>query len=228
MSHPAADGRATQPSAGIPAAVFRQAMLAAGEQVAADRDMLSALDATAGDGDLGVTLATGFGQVALALEQAAATDVGALLTQTGRTLLRKAPSTFGSLLGLAFVRAGSALEGVPQLSAADVGRLLTVLTQAVSERGGAVPGQRTVVDALDGAAAAARAAAEADLAAEEVLAAAASGAAEAADRTAEMEPAFGRAAWLADRARGSRDAGAVAWAVYIGALSAAVTASAGR
>lgn len=213
---------------GIPAAVLRQAMLAAGEQVAADREMLSALDATAGDGDLGVTLATGLGQVRLALEQAGDTDIGALLSETGRTLLRKAPSTFGSLLGLAFVRAASAFQGAPQLSAHDVASLLAVLTQAVSDRGGAVPGQRTVVDAMDGAAAAASIAAAHGLGAAEVLASAALAAADAADRTAGMEPAFGRAAWLADRARGSRDAGAVAWASYLGALSAAVSASSSR
>ena len=130
----------------------------------------------------------------------------------------------GSLLGLAFMRAGTAFQGATQLSAADVARLLAVLTQAVSERGGAVAGQRTVVDALDGAAAGAAAAAAAGLAAADVLARAAKAAADAADSTADMKPVFGRAAWLADRARGKRDAGAVAWATYIAALSAAVTA----
>lgn len=209
----------------ISADVLRQAMLAAGDHVAASRDELSALDAVAGDGDLGVTLATGFGQVRLVLEQAEGSDVGALLSQTGRTLMRKAPSTFGSLLGLAFVRAGTAFAGTPQLSADDVARLLEVLTQAISERGGALPGQRTVVDALHGSAVAAAGAAEAGSDAAEALASAARGAGEAADQTAEMEPALGRAAWLADRARGSRDAGAVAWATYLGALSASVTAA---
>jgi phosphoenolpyruvate---glycerone phosphotransferase subunit DhaL len=209
----------------ISADVLRRAMLAAGDHVAASREELSALDAAAGDGDLGVTLATGFGQVRLVLEQADGSDVGVLLSQTGRTLMRKAPSTFGSLLGLAFVRAGSAFAGTAQLSADDVVRLLGVLTQAVSERGGAVPGQRTVVDALDGAAAAATGTAKAGSGAAEVLASAAQGAADAADRTAEMEPAVGRAAWLADRARGSRDAGAVAWATYLGALAASVAAA---
>jgi dihydroxyacetone kinase len=209
----------------ISADELRQAMLAAGDHVAASREQFSALDAAAGDGDLGVTLATGFGQVRLVLEQAGGSDVGLLLGQTGRTLMRKAPSTFGSLLGLAFVRAGSAFGGTSQLSAGDIARLLAVLTQAVSERGGAVPGQRTVVDALDGAAAAAAGAAEAGSDAAEALASAARGAADAADRTADMEPAVGRAAWLADRARGSRDAGAVAWATYLGALSASVAAA---
>jgi phosphoenolpyruvate---glycerone phosphotransferase subunit DhaL len=225
MSSAAADRPSVETTTVISVGDLRQAMLAAGGEVAAERDELTALDATAGDGDLGVTLATGFTQVRLALEQCEAADVGALLTETGRTLLRKAPSTIGSLLGLAFVRAGSAFRGAQQLSGADIALLLSVLPETVSERGGAVPGQRTVVDALDGGAVAAREADVAGADAASVLAAAAVGATAAADLTADMEPAFGRAAWLAKRARGSRDAGAVAWAVYLGALSAAVSAA---
>jgi dihydroxyacetone kinase len=225
MSSAAADGPSVESTTVIRVGDLRQAMLAAGDAVAAERDDLTMLDATAGDGDLGVTLATGFTQVRLVLEECDAADVGVLLTETGRTLLRKAPSTIGSLLGLAFVRAGSAFRGAQQLSGADIAQLLSVLTEAVSERGGAVPGQRTVVDALDGAAVAARQAGVASADAARVLAAAALGAAAAADLTADMEPRFGRAAWLANRARGSRDAGAVAWAVYLGALSAAVSAA---
>jgi phosphoenolpyruvate---glycerone phosphotransferase subunit DhaL len=203
----------------ISAAKFRQAMLAAGAAIQDQRDMLSILDGTAGDGDLGATLAMGFGQVRETLEQLGGADIGVLLAGTGRTLLRRAPSTIGSLLGLAFMRVGSEFQGVAQLDSADVARLLTGIARAVSDRGGAVPGQRTVVDALDGAAVAAGAAAAAGLSAEDVLARAASGALEAADRTADMEPQFGRAAWVAERARGSRDAGAVAWAIYLGGLA---------
>ncbi len=40
-----------------------------------------------------------------------------------------------------------------------------------------------------------------------------------------MEAKFGRAAWVAERARGERDAGAVAWSIYMSGLSAAVSAA---
>lgn len=209
----------------ISAPVLKRAMLAAGDQISERRADLSALDAAAGDGDLGATLAPGFAHVRDALESLDDPDVGALLKQSGVTLARKAPSTIGALLGSAFMRAGTEFEGVDALSAPDVAGLMSALLDAVSERGGAVPGDRTVVDALDGAASAARQELVTGADAVDVLVAAANGAAAAAERTADMEAKFGRAAWVSERARGHRDAGAVAWAVYIGALANSVARS---
>jgi hypothetical protein len=34
-----------------------------------------------------------------------------------------------------------------------------------------------------------------------------------------MEPRHGRAAWIPERARGTPDAGAVAWAIFVGGLA---------
>jgi dihydroxyacetone kinase-like protein len=148
-------------------------------------------------------------------------DIGALIKTTGMTLARKAPSTFGALLGGAFMRAATEFEGASELTGEGVARLMASLLTAVCERGGAAPGQRTMVDALDGGA---NAAADAVAAggAVEVLAAAARGASEAADATADMDAQFGRAAWVSERAKGHKDAGAVAWATYLEALSDAV------
>ena len=186
-----------------------------------ERDALCALDAIAGDGDLGATLATGFSHVGSALEQMDGDDAGALLVEAGTQLARKAPSTIGALLGTAFMRAGAALRGVEALDSHHVVQLLSAALNGVVERGGAAPGQRTIVDGLDGSVAAAEQAETAGLLPVDVLAKAAEGAAAAADATANMEPQFGRAAWISDRARGSKDAGAVAWALYLGALAKA-------
>ncbi len=160
----------------ITAAEFRDAMVAAGAKIDAERDTLSALDAAAGDGDLGATLGAGFTYVNDALLALPDGDVGAFLKEAGMTLARKAPSTFGALLGSAFLRCSQQFTGVSELTADDVVRLMVALTQAVSERGGAVPGQRTVVYALDGGARAATTAASSGCTAVEALAAAASAA----------------------------------------------------
>lgn len=217
----------TQTGAAISAAVLKQAMLAAGRCINAERDTLSELDAAAGDGDLGATLGSGFVHVEASLSELSDdADVGGLIKAAGITLARKAPSTFGALLGGAFMRVGGEFQGVESLSGEDVARLMTSLLSAVSERGGAAPGQRTVVDALDGGAQAARDAATDGAGGAESLAAAARGAEAAAERTASMKPEFGRAAWVAERAQGHRDAGAVAWAMYVSALSQAVTTNA--
>ncbi len=209
----------------ISTAMFRAGMLAAGQRIGEERDTLSELDAVAGDGDLGATLAAGFVHVEEALAGVQDNDIGALLKQSGVTLASKAPSTIGALLGGAFMRVGGEFAGVSVLTAEDVARLMAALLVAVSERGGAVPGQRTIVDALDGGSQAATAASASGASAEATLAAAAAGAAAAAERTAGMEPQFGRAVWVSERARGHRDGGAVAWAIYLEGLAQAVAAA---
>ncbi len=198
---------------------FRQGLLAAGQRMADERDALCALDAAAGDGDLGATLAMGFTHVREALDASEATDAGRLLTETGQQLARKAPSTIGALLATAFMRAGAALSGVDSLGSPDIQRMLQAAFDGVAERGGAALGQRTILDAMSAAAQSATAAESAGRGPLDALRAAADGARAGADATANMEPVFGRAAWIADRARGTKDAGAVAWAIYMDALA---------
>jgi dihydroxyacetone kinase len=76
-----------------------------------------------------------------------------------------------------------------------------------------------VLDAMDAAAGAAERAAADGLPAGAALEQAADAAWAAAKATAEMEPKHGRAAWISERARGTPDAGAVAWAVFVGGLA---------
>jgi dihydroxyacetone kinase-like protein len=212
---------------GISAPVFKQALLRAGDCVCEARDELCALDAAAGDGDLGATLATGFTHVRKALEESNEETVGAMLKQVGMQLASKAPSTIGALLSSAFLRAGIELDGVSDLQAGQVAAMLTATTAAVAERGGATIGQRTVLDAMDGAAVAASAAAESGASAYEALRAAVDGASRAAAATAEMAPRHGRAGWIGERARGLQDAGATAWATYLSGFEEGVVLALG-
>lgn len=43
-----------------------------------------------------------------------------------------------------------------------------------------------------------------------------------------MEPKFGRAAWIPERARGTKDAGAIAWALWVDALAEGCIAASTR
>lgn len=213
----------------VSADAFKAAMLAAGRHMTEQRDNLSGLDAAAGDGDLGATLAAGFVHVDEALNaMAAGEDVGAIIKAAGMTLARKAPSTFGALLGGGFMRVAGEFAGVRELDGEGVARFMNVLLVAISERGGAVAGQRTMVDALDGGACAAMDSAGSGSDAVAVFEAAAQGAVRAADATAEMDAQFGRAAWVSERAKGHRDAGAVAWAELLGALSESIRSARGE
>lgn len=200
--------------------VFEQALLLAGDRVIAAREELCALDAAAGDGDLGATLAVGFGHVRNALDaDPDGGEIGAMLAKAGGELARKAPSTIGALLATAFLRAGTTLSGVEGMQASEVAILLRVAATAVAERGGAAAGQRTILDAMLVAAEAAEAAALRGIDGPETLQIAATAAKVAAQATAEMEPQLGRAGWIKDRAWGTPDAGAVAWAIFLDGLA---------
>ena len=205
----------------IDARGVRLGLAVASSHVQAARERLCELDAVAGDGDLGATLAAGFAAVDEHLAEIDTDDVGTLLRQVGVKLAQKAPSTIGALLGTAFMRSGAMLDGVQQLDATGAVTLLVVAAEGVRERGGAQPGERTIVDAMDAAATAAK-----DVRADDgpvaVFRAAAAAADAGACATAAMEPRHGRAAWIADRARGSEDAGARAWAVLLDGLASGV------
>lgn len=198
---------------------LREALTRVADRIEAAREDLCALDAIAGDGDLGVTLATGFGAIRPLIETPPAEDAGQLLAQIGMQLGRAAPSTMGTLTATAFLRAGTKVRGKTDLTADDLAGMLEAAAQGIKDRGKADVGQRTALDALVPAAEAARAAAAAGQPPAAVLAQAADAAEAGAAATADMEPKVGRAAWIADRARGHRDAGATAWATILRSLA---------
>jgi dihydroxyacetone kinase len=209
-------------SVSIPFTSFRDAFVEACTLTIDARTELSELDAVAGDGDLGSTLALGFEQARLVAMDATSTDIGELLFSVGRTIATKAPSTMGTLLGSAFMRAGRALARVSELDTGGVTVLLRECTVSVAERGRASLGERTVLDPMSAAADAAEACAGGASAA---FAAAAAAAVAAAEATADMEPRHGRAGWIGERARGRPDAGATAWAVFLTGLAGSVDAA---
>jgi phosphoenolpyruvate---glycerone phosphotransferase subunit DhaL len=205
--------------AAAPASAVRAWLIATSERVMAESDELSRLDGLAGDGDLGATLSTGFGSIADRLDGADGADVGDLCSAVGSALSRDAPSTFGTLLGLALRDAAPLFRGRDELSAADVVGLLAALAESVGRRGQVEPGQRTMLDALVAARDEARDSLGAEADVLHVLSAAAAGARRGAEVTASMSPQVGRASWVGARATGHPDAGATAIAVILGALS---------
>jgi dihydroxyacetone kinase len=203
----------------VQAEAFRHALLVTADRICEAREELCDLDAAAGDGDLGATLATGFAAVRELVARLDGADPGAVLGQAGAQLARTAPSTIGTLLGMALMRAGRELADAGELDSAGVAVMLRAVAGSVADKGGARPGERTVLDAMDAAAGTAEQAAGEGLSARAALAQAADAAWAAAKATAEMEPRHGRAAWIPERARGTPDAGAVAWAIFVGGLA---------
>ena len=143
---------------------------------------------------------------------------------TATSLLATVGGAAGPLLGTAFLRASRACD-VDVLSSQDVATLLGEAAVGVQMRGRAEVGDKTMLDAWQPAARAAREAAATGASPVEVLRAAANAAVDGADATYSLTALRGRASYLGARSVGHHDPGARSTALI---LQAAVRAAGGE
>ncbi|HWX48352.1 MAG TPA: dihydroxyacetone kinase family protein [Roseomonas sp.] len=195
----------------------RRAALAAAAALEAQEARLTELDSAAGDGDLGISMARGAAALR-GLPEAAWADPATALTRMGEALRRAIAGSSGPFYATALLRAARSLpEGNP--SAADWSRAFAAAVDAISELGGAQPGDRTMVDALRPAAEAFAKGLAEGLPPTEAWACAVRAAQAGAEATAQMHPRLGRAAYLGGRSLGIPDGGAMAVAIWLDALT---------
>jgi phosphoenolpyruvate---glycerone phosphotransferase subunit DhaL len=147
---------------------------------------------------------------------AAASD---LLRQAGRTLISTVGGASGPLYGTAFLRAAAAVANDGASSASAYVAALEAAATGVGALGKATTGEKTMLDALVPAAAAARAALDkgSDLAG--VTAAARDAAAAGSEATIPLLATKGRASYLGERSIGHRDPGSASTALLLGVLA---------
>jgi dihydroxyacetone kinase-like protein len=174
------------------------------------RDRLNQLDAAVGDGDLGITAAKGASALC---EYVAASppgdDLGTFFFGLGRAFNNKAPSTMGTLLATALMRAGRAVRGSATLDDEALVQMLAAADAGIQERGKAKPGDKTVVDALHPAAVAFSQAIEAGQGREAATAAMLRAAREGRDAAISLRSKIGRSSWVGERTEGKPDPGTV-------------------
>lgn len=194
------------------------------EVVAAEKDRLTALDAAIGDADHGANLDRGMRAVVAKLPAVEDKDVGTILKTVGMTLVSTVGGASGPLLGTLFLQLGATTAGKAELSLADWVAAWKAGVNGVMSRGKAVPGDKTMVDAL----APARDALREALAGDESLVAALHNAAEAADQgardTIPLVARRGRASYLGERSVGHQDPGATSSALLVRAAADALAA----
>lgn len=123
--------------------------LAALRQVFAEnRQQLTDLDLAIGDADHGINMDRGFTAVASELFAQPPSDLGSVFQKVAAILIKSVGGAAGPLYGTFFLRAGSACSGKCELEAADVVGLFQAGIEGVQQRGKAVAGDKTMVDAL--------------------------------------------------------------------------------
>ncbi len=195
------------------------AVRAAAATVAEHRVELIQLDRVIGDGDHGENLDRGFQAVVAALDTATPDSPAAVLKLVASTLISKVGGAAGPLYGTAFLRASAAVKDRAELGPADVVEALTAALGGVVARGKAAVGDKTMVDALEPAVAAA----SGDTVAA-VLSAAAEAARTGAESTVPLVARKGRASYLGERSAGHLDPGARSTTLLLAAFAKAAGA----
>ncbi|MBP2167253.1 dihydroxyacetone kinase-like protein [Erwinia toletana] len=179
----------------------------------ASEAQLTDLDRATGDGDHGTGMQRGFSAVEILLTQEPGDDIGILLTDIGSKLMSSMGGASGAIFGTLFRAGGKSLSGEQVLTTPLLARFLRSGLEAVSQRGGARPGDKTMVDALVAAADAAQLLISEPLydALPKIAQAARSGS----EQTRQMVAKFGRARALGERAIGHLDPGAVSMSLIL-------------
>lgn len=177
------------------------------------------LDAVAGDGDFGYSLARGFEIVKQDWDSYDRTDGGVFLTKVAMTISARIGGTSGPIWGTAILRVGTNLKGKPTFEAADVIKGLRAAVEGIKARGKAELGDKTLLDSLVPAIDTLEEQINAGASAAKAVAAMAVTARQAADDTAKLQARRGRASYTGERSIGSVDAGATAIAVLLEALA---------
>ena len=179
---------------------------------AENRALLTELDSAIGDADHGINMDRGFAAVETELEKNVPPDVRAALQTAAATLIRAVGGASGPLYGTFFLRAAAACSGRATLEADGVAAMFEAGVQGVEQRGKAVVGDKTMVDALAPAVAALRQGLANGSGLGEILEAAAQAAEAGMKSTIPMQARKGRASYLGPRSVGHQDPGATsAW-----------------
>jgi dihydroxyacetone kinase-like protein len=193
-------------------------MQAAAAAMDKHKDHLTQLDSAIGDADHGVNMQRGFTAVVTALDGYEPTSVGDVLVKTGTTLISSVGGAAGPLYGTFFRTAGKQLTG-PTADPEQLAAAFAAGLAGVQKLGAAVPGDKTMVDALAPALAAFSAAAR-DGEDEAAVADKAAAAAETGmQETTALQARKGRASYLGTRSIGHQDPGATSTALVFRTLA---------
>jgi dihydroxyacetone kinase-like protein len=183
-----------------------------------NKENLFKLDSAIGDGDLGITMTTGFSKVYEMISILEEEDIGRVFMKVGMTLAETVPSTLGTLMATGFMRAGKTIKGKTEVDLSNSVLMASVFVEGIMERGKAKPGEKTIIDSLYPAFQALKLASEEGRDLKEGFKKAYEAAKGGVEDTKEMLPKHGRAVWYREKSIGKKDPGAVAGMLLIKAF----------
>lgn len=199
---------------------LRAALLAAADAVDAARAELGVFDGAAGDGDHGMSMSIGARNLRRRLEALPGEAPSAEVVRAAASAMSAVGGAIGPLYDAALNAAARVLdEHGDRAVLAQLRAAADASVRAVVDLGGAVPGDKTLIDALHPLAESLRASDKDGQDLASAITAAIEAAGSGAAGTAEMVARVGRASRLGERSRGLPDAGATSLAIVVRAMA---------
>lgn len=199
----------------------RLMMLKVADAIIEAEPMLSQADRDLGDGDHGLGMKRGMEAVKAQLEPMEPASVEQVMVATGTAMMTSMGGASGALFGTVYRAGGKALTGKEFFNAEGLALFLQAALEGVMKRGGAKPGDKTMIDALAPAADKAKEVIGESLAA--ALTAVAAAAESGTEASKAMIAQFGRAKTLGEACLGFPDAGALSVTIMLKTMLAYVT-----
>jgi dihydroxyacetone kinase-like protein len=183
------------------------------------KDYLCRLDGALGDGDIGLTMSKGFKAINQSLSEISNENIGFIFMRSAATIGETVPSTMGTLLATALLRAGKVSQGKQELTVQDLLFVMQAMVQGISDRGKSKVGDKTILDSMVPAVQAIETAHLNGKSIKEALESACQAAEQGAKRTIDMQSRHGRAGRYLERSIGHQDPGATVGALFFKGFS---------
>ena len=182
-----------------------------------NRQSLSDIDGAIGDGDHGVNMAKGFSMAGERLDESM--GLTEALKTLGSVLMMEIGGSMGPLYGKFFRSMANECKDLSEIDSNVLSKMLHAGYDAITEIGGAKPGDKTLVDALDPAITAFDDAIATDSSFADALEVMRNAAEAGKESTRDMIAKLGRAARLGERSKGALDAGATSCWLILDSMS---------
>ncbi|ECC1499098.1 dihydroxyacetone kinase subunit L [Listeria monocytogenes] len=177
-----------------------------GERVQENKQLLSDLDQAIGDGDHGINMARGLGELKKAFIEKEPADLKDVFKTAGMTMVSKVGGASGPLYGTAFLNMSKAVDA-DTIDAVGLTKVIEAGLEGIEKRGKSHAGEKTMIDVWEPVVHALH---QEDLTDDVVDAAL--------QKTKDLKATKGRASYLGERSIGHLDPGAYSSALLFHAM----------
>lgn len=170
-----------------------------------NKDYLIKLDQQNGDGDLGISMTSGFNSIARIAKESNETNLGALLMPLAIDFNETAPSSLGTIISFGLMGMAKFLKGKEEINKLELAQALEAGVKNIMKKAKSKVGEKTILDSLVPAIEVLNINYEK----ENVFELAYLAAKEGSQNTKNMKSVHGRAAYYAEKSIGILDGGSV-------------------